>query len=80
MAFFNSEGYSKTKRLEQETEVLRERLTKLQVENEQLTAEVRSLQDDGDKKKLEHVVRQELGYVKTNETVLLVAPSDSAKR
>lgn len=73
-ALFSAGGLSRMQHLRAEAETLRQDVATMQAQNEQLRDEVKRLQGEtpGADAYLEGVIRAELGYIKSDEHLLLL--------
>lgn len=68
-ALFGTGGVARHERLKQELRDLEARNQRLEAENRRLTQEVQALRHD--ERYLEHVIRDELGWVSADEMVVI---------
>lgn len=74
------DGYGRMGTLQGERAALSQRVAELKADNARLMEEASSLQEDAETTHLERVVREELGYVKPDEVVLLMDEPARSKR
>ena len=74
-------GLPKTKQLQAEAEKLKEQVTKQEQQNQALKEEIELLNSNAKEAQRfqEHVIRQELGFVKDDEMVLLLPDTKKAQ-
>lgn len=76
-AFLIDGGHQRTRDLEQETQKLGDDVVQLEKETQVLKDKAAVLRDDeGDKAALEEVIREELGYVKSDEHILWLTENE----
>lgn len=75
------EGLPQTKKLQAEAQKLERETQKAEVRNQLLKNEIELLRSDSKdaRKYQEHVIRQELGFIKANEKVLLLPEGQAVK-
>ncbi len=67
----SSDGVGKTRRLNAERQELEQRVETLETENAHIAHDIEQLRDEDNTAYLEKTVREELGYIRPDEVVVL---------